>query len=101
MSDLREKDHHVSDHSEHLDASTEQLVAPSRMSPGRRAFNTVVRSREASILLVLVLVIAAATAASSSFLFGGNGWSDLLLTPSILVLLAVGQAVGVITRQVH
>jgi rhamnose transport system permease protein len=100
MSDLREKDHHVSDHSEHLDASTEQLVAPSRMSPGRRAFNTVVRSREASILLVLVLVIAAATAASSSFLFGGNGWRDLLLTPSILVLLAVGQAVVIITRNV-
>src|SRR6185436_13193911 len=52
------------------------------------------------ILLVLVLVIVAATVSSSSFVFGGNGWRDLLLTPSILVLLAVGQAIVIITRNV-
>ena len=40
-----------------------ELVAPSELSPGRRAFDTLVRSREASILAVLVLVIAAATIA--------------------------------------
>ncbi len=100
MIGIREKDHQVSEHTEHLDASTEQLVAPSRLSPGRRAFNTIVRSREFSILLVLILVIVAATVSSSSFVFGGNGWRDLLLTPSILVLLAVGQAVVIITRNV-
>ena len=100
MIGIREKDQQVSEQTEHLDASTEQLVAPSRLSPGRRAFNTIVRSREFSILLVLILVIVAATISSSSFVFGGNGWRDLLLTPSILVLLAVGQAVVIITRNV-
>ena len=101
MSDLREKDHHVSDHSDHgLVSATDQLVAPSRMSPGQRAFNTVVRSREFSILLVLVFVVAAATLSSHSFLFGGNGWRDLLLTPSILLLLAIGEAVVIISRNV-
>ena len=35
-----------------------------------------------------------------SFLFSANGWRDLLLTPSILLLLAVGQAVVIITRNV-
>ena len=101
MSDLREKDHHVSDHSDHgLVSATDQLVAPSRMSPGQRAFNTVVRSREFSILLVLVFVVAAATLSSHTFLFGGNGWRDLLLTPSILLLLAIGEAVVIISRNV-
>jgi rhamnose transport system permease protein len=59
-----------------------------------------VRSREASILLVLLLVIAAATVKSPSFLFSANSWRDLLLTPSVLLLLAAGQCVVIITRNV-
>ena len=77
-----------------------ELVAPSELSPGRRAFDTLVRSREASILAVLVLVIAAATIKSPSFLFSSNSWRDLLLTPSVLLLLAAGQCVVIITRNV-
>jgi rhamnose transport system permease protein len=65
-----------------------------------RAAGTVVRSREFSIVLVLLLVIAAATIKTPSFLFSSNSWRDLLLTPSILILLAVGQAVVIITRNV-
>ena len=53
---------------------------------------TVVRSREPAILAVLLLIIAAATIKNPSFLFSANSWRDLLLTPSILLLLAVGQA---------
>ena len=77
-----------------------ELVAPSQLSPGRRAFQTVIRSREMSIGLVLLLVIAAATVKSSSFLFSANSWRDLLLTPSILLLLAAGQCVVIIARNV-
>ena len=85
----------------HLDAAeVERLIEPSRQSPGKRAVNTVLRSREFSILLVLLLVIAAATIKTPSFLFSNNGWRDLLLTPAILLLLAVGQAVVIITRNV-
>jgi rhamnose transport system permease protein len=76
------------------------LVEPSSLSPARRRFNSVVRSREASVLLVLVAVIAAATIKTPSFFFSSNSWRDLLLTPSILLLLAVGQAVVIITRNV-
>ena len=83
-----------------LDAPSAALVAPSSQSPASRFITTVVRSRETSILLVLLLVVAAATATTPSFLFSANGWRDLLLTPSILVLLAVGQALVVITRNV-
>jgi rhamnose transport system permease protein len=78
----------------------ERLIEPSRQTPLRRGLMTVVRSREFSILLVLLAVIAAATVKTPSFLFSSNSWRDLLLTPSILLLLAVGQAVVIITRNV-
>lgn len=58
------------------------------------------RAREFGILLALALVITAATVKNPAFLFSPDGWRDLLLTPSILVLVAVGQAVVIITRNV-
>ena len=76
------------------------LVSPSSETPLRRAVTTLVRSREFSILVVLLLVIAAATIKTPSFLFSSNSWRDLLLTPFLLLLLAVGQAVVIITRNV-
>jgi rhamnose transport system permease protein len=79
---------------------TETLVAPSRLSPAHRALSTILTSRETAIALVLVLVVGAATLKNHSFLFSDNSWRDLLLTPSILMLLAVGQAVVIITRSV-
>ena len=90
----------------HAEQPTEQstatalLVAPSSQSPLRRAITTLIRSREISILVVLVLVVAAATVKTPSFLFSSNSWRDLLLTPFLLLLLAVGQAVVIITRNV-
>jgi rhamnose transport system permease protein len=76
------------------------LVEPSALSPGRRAFNTVLRSRELSIFLVLLAVIAVTTVKNDSFLFSSDGWRNFLLNPSILLILAVGQAVVIITRNV-
>lgn len=76
------------------------LTAPSRVSPARRALTTVLRSREIAIAAVLVAVVLVATAKIDTFLFSNNGWRDLLLTPSILLLLAVGQTVVIITRNV-
>ena len=97
MTELQDTDQPAVDRAEHAHAD---LLAPSELSPARRAFETFVRSREASIALVLVLVIAAATIKSPSFLFSANSWRDLLLTPSILLLLAAGQCVVIITRNV-
>ncbi len=76
------------------------LVEPSRLSPTRRALTTVLRSRELSIFLVLVAVVVLATSKNNSFLFSSDGWRNFLLNPSILVLLAVGQGVVIITRNV-
>lgn len=64
---------------------------------GLRSFVT---ARETGILLALVLVIVAATVKNPNFLFSSDGFRDLLLTPSILLLVAVGQAIVIITRNV-
>ncbi|WP_218624727.1 ABC transporter permease [Glaciihabitans sp. dw_435] len=58
------------------------------------------RARETGILLALVLVVVVTTVKNPSFVFSGDGWRDLLLTPSILVLVAIGQAIVIITRSV-
>jgi rhamnose transport system permease protein len=76
------------------------MVAPGRRSSLERVVSAVVGSRESAIALVLILVVAAATAKTHTFLFSSNSWRDLLLTPAILILLAVGEAVVIITRNV-
>lgn len=58
------------------------------------------RARELGILVALAIVVVAATVKNPAFLFSNDGWRDLLLTPSILMLVAVGQTIVIITRNV-
>lgn len=76
------------------------LVHPSAQPRTRRVLGHVLRSREVAVGAVLVLLVVVTTAQSNGFLFSSNGWRDLLLTPSILILLAVGQTVVIVTRNV-
>ena len=70
------------------------------MNTFTRGLRSFVTARETGILLALVLVIVAATVKNPNFLFSSDGFRDLLLTPSILLLVAVGQAIVIITRNV-
>lgn len=63
-------------------------------------FGSLVRSRETGIFLAFALVVAATTVKNPQFLFSGDGWRDLLLTPAIVAVVAIGQAVVIITRSV-
>jgi len=65
-----------------------------------RHLRSVGAAREVGILLALLVVIALATIANPNFLFSADGWRDLFLTPSILAIVAVGQAIVIITRNV-
>ena len=58
------------------------------------------KARETGILLALLLVIAVTTIKNPAFLFSSDGFRDLLLTPSILVVVAIGEAMVIITRNV-
>jgi len=65
-----------------------------------KMLSKLIKARETGIMIALVLVVVVATARNPTFLFSPDGFRDLLLTPSILLLLAVGQAIVIITRSV-
>jgi rhamnose transport system permease protein len=79
---------------------TDLMVRPSRLDPLQRAVGGALRSREVAIAAVLVIVVVAATLKSSAFVFSHDGWRDLLLSPSLLFLLAIGEMVVIVTRNV-
>ncbi len=60
----------------------------------------IIKARETGIAIALIAVIVAATAVNPSFLFSNDGFRDLLLTPSLLMVTAVGVGVVIITRNV-
>jgi len=79
--------------------STATPVRPGT-SPAAKLVSHVATARESGIVLALVLIIVVATLNNPTFLFSPDGFRDLLLTPSLLLLVAVGQAIVVITRNV-
>ncbi|MEO3798774.1 ABC transporter permease [Nonomuraea sp. B1E8] len=80
---------------------TSTVAAPSELAPGGRSARSLVdlvfRARELSLLIALALLIGVTGAVNPNFL-SGQGIEDILLNTAILALLAVGQSVVVITR---
>lgn len=68
-------------------------------TPTRTARRAAFAGRELGIVIALAAVVAAATIARPSFL-SGQGLHDLFLNASIITLLAVGQTLLVITRNI-
>ncbi|MCL2735931.1 MAG: ABC transporter permease [Propionibacteriaceae bacterium] len=58
----------------------------------------IVRSREISIVIAFVVIVAATTSVNSHFLFSADGWKQLLINPTMLVALAIGEAFVIITK---
>jgi rhamnose transport system permease protein len=81
---------------------TATAAPPAKPAPSAatRAVSNLFKARETGIVLALLAVIVVATIRNPSFLFSADGFRDLLLTPSLLLLVAVGQAVVIITRNV-
>ncbi|MDR1768575.1 MAG: ABC transporter permease [Propionibacteriaceae bacterium] len=59
-----------------------------------------VRNRAFSILLVFAAIVVVTTVKNPTFLFSSDGWRALLLDPSIYVVLAIGEAIVIITKSV-
>lgn len=74
-------------------------VAEAPRSSGARLVDRVFRMRELAILVVFLVMITVTQAGNSQFL-SEQGIKDLLLNATILVLVATGQAMVVITRNV-
>ena len=66
---------------------------------GRQLVDTLIRAREASLVGVLALVVLGTTAVNSRFLNAQNV-RDILLNVAIVALLAIGQTVVVVTRNI-
>ncbi|KAA9157478.1 ABC transporter permease [Amycolatopsis acidicola] len=68
--------------------------------PGRRTvFGTVFKARESGIVLALVVLIAFTATQNDRFL-SGQSIRDILLGTAILAVLAIGQAIVMITRNI-
>ncbi len=74
-------------------------VAEAPTSRGTRLVDRVFKVRELAILAVFLVMIAVTQAGNSAFL-SEQGVKDLLLNATILVLVATGQSLVVITRNV-
>jgi len=59
-----------------------------------------VRSREFSIFLAFAILVIATCCVNPKFVFSSDGWRDLWITPSILLVLAIGEAFVIITKSV-
>ncbi|GAA5074311.1 rhamnose transport system permease protein [Thermocatellispora tengchongensis] len=82
-----------------VDGKAPQAAGVPERSGARTIVDTVFRARELSIVAALAVLIGVTAAANSNFL-SGQGVTDILLNTSILALLAVGQSVVVITRNI-
>jgi len=79
---------------------SEATIAASGQPRLQRALIGLAKSREITVAAVLVLIIALTAFKSHGFLFSSDGWRNLLVSPALLIILAVGQAVVLITRNV-
>jgi rhamnose transport system permease protein len=79
--------------------AVDAAARPARTSPGTRLVRRVFVVRELGILLALALLVGFTTASNPRFL-SAQSIKDLLLGSTILAILAVGQAIVVITRNV-
>jgi rhamnose transport system permease protein len=77
---------------------TAAVANPSR-SPARRIVGGLVKTRELGIILALVALVVY-TAASNPRFLSGQSIRDILLNTAILAVMAAGQAVVVITRNI-
>lgn len=80
-----------------MTATMEPAVVPAEAP--RKLLDRVLRMRELAIVVVLAVMLVATQIDNSSFL-SKQGIKDLLLNATILVLVAVGEGVVVITRNV-
>ncbi|MEP7088882.1 MAG: ABC transporter permease [Nocardioidaceae bacterium] len=74
----------------------ERAVASVRPS----ALEALIRAREISLVILIVLLVAGTTSRHHDFLLSSDGWRELLRQPTILILIAVGEAMVIVTRNV-
>ncbi|MFD2350950.1 hypothetical protein ACFSTC_18900 [Nonomuraea ferruginea] len=80
-----------------MTATTTRPEPAARDRSARNLVDLVFRARELSLVLALAALVGGTAAVNPNFL-SGQGVEDILLNTAILALLAVGQSMVVITR---
>ncbi len=75
-----------------------QTLPPS--TGGRSLFSKAIRAREVGLIILIVLLITVTTLNQPGFLFSDGGFRELLRQPTIPILLALGEAIVIITRNI-
>ncbi|BCJ52570.1 sugar ABC transporter permease [Actinoplanes sp. NBRC 14428] len=75
------------------------MAALATTPPSKRAFGALVKTRELGIILALAALVGYTTVSNPRFL-SGQSIRDILLNTAILAVMAAGQAVVVITRNI-
>jgi rhamnose transport system permease protein len=75
------------------------MSAVQPVSLGRR-IGRFARRREIGVSAAIVIVVVIATVVNPKFLFSVSGFENLLLTPSILAVLAIAEAFVIVTKNI-
>ena len=69
--------------------------------PAKKSWlETALRAREISLVVLILILTAVTTSQHHDFLFSADGWREFLRQPTILILIGVGEAMVIITRNV-
>jgi rhamnose transport system permease protein len=81
--------------------STEEAAPAQAVAPVEESWlERVLRAREISLVVLIVVLTAVTTSVHHDFLFSSDGWREFLRQPTILMLIGVGEAMVIITRNV-
>ncbi|CAN5163831.1 ABC transporter permease [soil metagenome] len=58
------------------------------------------RARELGLIILILALITVTTLNQPGFVFSDGGWRELLRQPTILILIALGEAIVIITRNI-
>jgi rhamnose transport system permease protein len=67
---------------------------------GRTWFQKALRARETGLIVLIIALVAVTAAIQPTFVFSDGGWRELLRQPTILILIAIGEAIVIITRNI-
>ncbi|MGN6503426.1 MAG: ABC transporter permease [Pseudolysinimonas sp.] len=70
------------------------------LDAGRSLLGRLVRARELALIILILALVTATTINQPGFVFSDGGWRELLRQPTILILIALGEAIVIITRNI-
>ena len=67
---------------------------------GRTWFQKLIKARDFGLVVLILALVAVTVSVQPTFVFSDGGWRELLRQPTILILLALGEAIVIITRNI-